>query len=138
MAIEIGSVVEGTITGVSNFGAFVDLGEGKVGLVHISQISHSYVKDINEFVKIGDKVKVKVVAQNQQGKYDLSIKQANPTTEDMKYLYKPKGKSTKDRPMPGTFEDKITQFLKQSEEKLLDLKKNITAKQSGGKKKKFT
>jgi S1 RNA binding domain protein len=135
-ALGVGSVVEGRVTGVTNFGAFVELPEKKVGLVHISQIANTYVKDINTFVKIGDMVKVKILGAAKEGKYDLSIKQAAPDySPEVRPAYTSR-KPAKDRPMPGTFEDKITQFLKDSEEKLLDWKRNLQVKQNGGRKKK--
>ncbi len=56
MSIEIGAIVEGTVTGITNFGAFVDLGESKVGLIHISEVADVYVKDINDFLKVQEKV----------------------------------------------------------------------------------
>ena len=51
MSIEVGAVVEGVVTGITNFGAFVDLGEGKIGLIHISEVSDVYVKDVKDFLK---------------------------------------------------------------------------------------
>lgn len=84
MAVEIGSKVTGKVTGITNFGAFVDLGSGQSGLVHISEISNQYVKDIHDVLKVGDTVTVKVVS-NQNGKIGLSIKQATepqPTAAD--------------------------------------------------------
>ncbi len=142
MPIETGNVLEGRVTGIANFGAFVELPEGAVGLVHISQISEKYVTNIDEHLKVGDTVKVKVLGINQKGKYDLSIKQA--TKQDFvstkPLLANPKGRGrgrAKEMRHPaGSFEDKITQFLKQSEEKLLDLKKSLQEKQNGSKKKK--
>ncbi len=126
-AIAIDSIVEGRVTGITKFGAFIDLGEGRVGLVHISQISHTYVTDINQHLKVGDMVKVRVVGTTKDGKYDLSIKQ----------LEKREVKRAEARRAPNSFEEKMTAFLKQSEEKLLDLKKNIQGKQEGKKPKKF-
>ncbi len=131
MTIEVGNIVEGKITGIANFGAFVELPEGAVGLVHISQVADEYVKDIKQFLNIGDTVKVKVLGKTKEGKYDLSIKQAATSPGQTK------GKRSRDLPPPGSFEDKITRFLKQSEEKLLDLKKNIQGKQEKKRKKKI-
>ncbi|MFC1560164.1 S1 RNA-binding domain-containing protein [Candidatus Margulisiibacteriota bacterium] len=134
MSVEVGGVAEGKVTGITKFGAFVDLGESKVGLIHISQVAHSYVKDVNEFLKVGDQIQVKVVGVTKDGKYDLSIKQLSPEVKpaDQKFS-RPKGEA---KPQ-NTFEDKITAFLKQSEEKLLDLKRNISDKQERPKKKKI-
>ena len=129
--MEIGSEVEGKVTGVAPFGAFVELSGGKVGLVHISQISETYVTDISKHLSVGDVIKVKVLGITKDGKYDLSIKQVG------KIEVKTRKKTVaKDRLIPGSFEDKVTQFLKQSEEKLVDLKRNILYKQEGKKRKK--
>ena len=61
LAIEVGSVVEGVVTGITNFGAFVELPEGKTGLIHISEVADVYVSDVHDFLKEHDKVKVKVL-----------------------------------------------------------------------------
>jgi S1 RNA binding domain protein len=134
MPIVIGSEVEGKVTGITNYGAFIDLGGGAVGLVHISQIADSFVTDIKQHLKVGDVVKVKVMAATRENKYDLSIKQVGKS--NLPVFYKKQASGPKEKPIPGSFEDKITQFLKSSEERLLDLKRNIEGKQSGGKKKK--
>ena len=76
MQLEIGSILEGKVTGVKNFGAFVDLGGGKSGMVHISEIASSYVNDIHEHVKEGQTVKVKIIGISEDGKISLSIKRA--------------------------------------------------------------
>ncbi|MBQ1622671.1 MAG: S1 RNA-binding domain-containing protein, partial [Selenomonas sp.] len=74
MAIEVGSVVEGIVTGITNFGAFVELPEKKVGLVHISEVADVYVKDVHDFLSENQKVKVKVLSIDDKGKIGLSIK----------------------------------------------------------------
>ena len=79
MALEVGAIIEGVVTGITNFGAFVSLPDGKTGLVHISEIADAYVKDINDYVKKNDTVKVKVLSVDPSGKIGLSIKQASPT-----------------------------------------------------------
>lgn len=75
---EIGEILEGKVTGITKFGAFVELPEGKTGMVHISEVSNSYVEDINQFLKEGDTVKVKVINITEEGKISLSIKKALP------------------------------------------------------------
>ena len=134
MPIEIGSEIEGKVTGIAKFGAFVELPESHVGLVHISQIADNYVKDISKHINVGDVVKVKVLGLAKQGKYDLSIKQVGKTM--WQAPPRRRSKEQKDKPAPGSFEDKITQFLKQSEDKLSDWKRNIESKQGGSKKRK--
>ncbi|KRN27870.1 hypothetical protein IV38_GL001709 [Lactobacillus selangorensis] len=75
MSIEVGEKVNGKVTGITNFGAFVDIGNHQTGLVHISQISDSYVKDIHDVLSVGDEVTVKVLSIK-DGKIGLSIRAA--------------------------------------------------------------
>ena len=79
MELEIGAIQEGKVTGITKFGAFVLLPGGKSGLVHISEIANAYVNDVNDYLKVGDAVKVKVLSVNEAGKINLSIKQAQPS-----------------------------------------------------------
>ena len=74
--LEVGAIVEGKVTGLTTFGAFVSLPDGKSGMVHISEVSNTYVKDIKEFLKEGQDVKVKVVGISPEGKISLSIRKA--------------------------------------------------------------
>src|SRR5699024_873466 len=76
MTNEVGSKVQGKVTGITNFGAFVELEKGKTGLVHISEVADTYVKDINEHLTVGDEIKVKVINVEDDGKIGLSIKKA--------------------------------------------------------------
>lgn len=82
MAIEVGTVLEGKVTGIMKFGAFVSLPEGKSGLVHISEVANAFVSDINEFLQVGQTVQVKVLAITPEGKINLSIKKALPQTNE--------------------------------------------------------
>jgi len=123
MTLEIGAIVEGVVTGVTNFGAFVTLPDGKTGLVHISEIADAYVKDINEYVKKNDRVRVKVLSVDSSGKIGLSIKQADPS-------YRPRS-SADFRRSKTSFEDKLARFLKESDERQADLKKNVDSKRGG-------
>ncbi|MDU7217181.1 MAG: S1 RNA-binding domain-containing protein, partial [Dialister sp.] len=75
MALEVGNIVEGKVTGLAKFGVFVELGDKKVGLVHISEVASEYVSDVNDYLKINDKVKVKILSVDDKGKIALSIKQ---------------------------------------------------------------
>jgi general stress protein 13 len=73
--IETGSILTGKVTGIQPYGAFVALNDNTQGLVHISEITHGYVKDINEYLKVGDEVKVKVLSIDEEaGKIGLSIR----------------------------------------------------------------
>lgn len=98
MQLEVGAVLEGKVTGILKFGAFVDLGNGKSGMVHISEVSNTFVNDINEVLKVGQVVKVKILTIADDGKISLSIKKAQPAPErpqkDFKKRegdFKPKG-----------------------------------------------
>jgi S1 RNA binding domain protein len=77
MAIEVGNKITGKVTGITKFGAFIDLGEGKNGLVHISEIAEGYVKDINDVLSVGDEVTVLVTSVADDGKIALSIRRLN-------------------------------------------------------------
>jgi len=135
LPIEIGSEVEGKISGIAKFGAFVELPEGAAGLIHVSQVANTFVDDIGKHLKVGDIVKVKVLGSAKPGKYDLSIKQVGQAAQA---AWQPKRRAPRDdksKPVAGTFEDKISKFLKQSEDKLVDWKRNLESKQGGGKKK---
>lgn len=119
--------MEGVITGITKFGAFVELPGGITGLVHISEIADEYVKDINEFFRKADQVKVKVLSVENNGKIGLSIRQAAEGFSNDKRI-------VKSRPVAvnkATFEDKMNRFLKESDERLLDLKRNTESKRGG-------
>ena len=77
MSIEVGNILPGKVTGITNFGAFVDLGNRKTGLVHISEVSNSYIKDIKDVLTVGDEVQVKVMEIAGDGKVSLSIRRAS-------------------------------------------------------------
>ena len=81
MSIEVGSKLQGKVTGITKFGAFVELPEGSTGLVHISEVADNYVKDINDHLKVGDQVEVKVINVGKDGKIGLSIKKAKDRPE---------------------------------------------------------
>lgn len=119
---EVGSVVEGTVSRIADYGAFVKLDGGETGLVHISEVDRNYVRDIREHVREGDKIKVKVVAVKEDGKIDLSIKQADPTWEEQSS----RGRSEKD----PEFEAKLKRFMRQSQERLADVRRQRDGKRS--------
>jgi S1 RNA binding domain protein len=171
MAIEVGSKLEGKVTGITHFGAFVELPEGGTGLVHISEIADNYVKDVNDHLKLEDKVLVKVINVDKDGKIGLSIKQTvdkppmpeRPARPERPAGFRPSGEGRReggggsDRPSGGggggggfnrggdrggrtfnkapvgkpTFEDKVSRFLKDSEERISSLKKNTEGKRGG-------
>ena len=76
--LEVGAIFEGKVTGITKFGAFVDLGNGKTGMVHISEVAPVFVKEIRDFVTEGQTVKVKIIGINEDGKISLSMKKADP------------------------------------------------------------
>ena len=78
MELEIGAILEGKVTGITKFGAFVSLPGGRSGLVHISEVAYSYVNDVNEFLSVGDSVKVKIISVDENNRINLSIKQTLP------------------------------------------------------------
>ncbi|WP_219834751.1 S1 domain-containing RNA-binding protein [Paenibacillus sp. R14(2021)] len=188
MAIEVGAKLEGKVTGITHFGAFVDLSGGVTGLVHISEIADNYVKDVKDHLKLEDVVTVKVINVDKDGKIGLSIKQAIDRPEGSA---PPQRERSGDRPggfnrpsggggggggfsrtgAPGgggdrgpsgggggfnrqgggggggrpfnkagggkpaygkpSFEDKVSRFLKDSEERMSSLKKNTESKRGG-------
>lgn len=137
MQIEIGSVYDGTVTGLTNFGAFVKLEDGTTGMVHISEVAAEFVSDISQHLSQGDAVKVKVIDINEKGKVSLSIKKALPEPEKPKQKprFQNKGsrgwKGMPEEPSgPMSFEDMMAKFKAQSDEKMSDLKKN-TDKRGG-------
>ncbi|MBQ6404049.1 MAG: S1 RNA-binding domain-containing protein, partial [Oscillospiraceae bacterium] len=79
--IEVGAILDGTVSSIAKFGAFVNLPERRSGLVHISEIASEYVADVNDFLQVGQAVKVKVLAVTPEGKINLSIKRAQPEPE---------------------------------------------------------
>ena len=156
MSLEVGAIVEGEVTGITNFGAFVQLPEGKVGLIHISEVSNVYVKDVHDFLKEHDKVKVKVLSVDDRGKIGLSITQLPPPPAPHPSPQRPQAgtcarrddngmrpqgdnrerrggmRPQSARPMaPVSFEDKLSKFLKDSDDRMLDLKRNTESKRGG-------
>ncbi len=120
MGLEVGAVCNGKITSITKYGAFVALGEGKSGMVHISEISHTYVNDINEHLKSGQEVKVKVIGIDENGRISLSIRKAEPRPErpQQSFLTRPAAKETAEL----SFEDKLKQFMQDSDSKISGIK----------------
>ncbi|WJY26717.1 MULTISPECIES: S1 domain-containing RNA-binding protein [Sporosarcina] len=133
MSIEVGSKLEGKVTGITNFGAFVELPTGVTGLVHISEVADNYVKDINDHLKVGDKVEVKVMNVGSDGKIGLSIRKAKPESERPQRPQRPsrprQGGRAPER--PENFEQKMAKFMKDSEERLTTLKRATESKRGG-------
>ncbi|SFB14144.1 S1 domain-containing RNA-binding protein [Clostridium frigidicarnis] len=133
MTLMAGNILEGTVVNITNFGAFVEL-EGKTGLVHISEVADTFVKDIREHLKEQDKVKVKVLSIDDNGKISLSIKQATPKRRSCKPA-DIDWTSEKGKKSSANFEDIMSRFLKDSEERMQDVKKNTDSRGRGAGKK---
>ena len=171
MAIEVGNVFEGRVTGVKPFGAFVALPEGRVGMVHISEVSNEYVQDINTVLHDGDTVKVQVIQVAPDGKIALSIKRLlprpartdrgprpggprsgapregghfdgsrgggrppreggrGPAREAAPRVWQPKAPARSDN---LSFEERMSRFKSQSEEKMADLDHETNNRRGGG------
>ena len=162
MELQVGSILEGKVTSITKFGAFVALEGGKSGLVHISEIANTFVNDVHEFLQEGQEVKVMVLSA-ENGKINLSIKKAQPPQERPAAPRAPRpGNGPAQRPNNGpaaprqgyqprpvnrapqsaaaaapvsaeqSFEDKLKQFLSSSEGKMADLNRSIDGKRGGG------
>lgn len=144
MSIEVGSKLQGKVTGITNFGAFVKLPDGSTGLVHISEIADTFVKDINEFLEMDQEVEVKVLNVEDDGKIGLSIRQAKPEEERQKEREqqrrsRPSGgggrnkRSNNRKPVDRqeNFEQKMARFMKDSEERLSSLRRATESKRGG-------
>ena len=141
MSIEIGSIQEGKVTGIMNFGAFVSLPGGKSGLVHISEIANTFVKDVHDHLQVGQTVKVKVLDINEQGKINLSIKRVaeeeNKAPEQKKdvpipSMTKPREPEIGEVAPPSkdqSFEEKLKKFMQASDSKNADKRRNTERKQ---------
>ena len=157
MSIEVGNILPGKVTGITNFGAFVDLGNRKTGLVHISEVSNSYIKDIKDVLTVGDEVQVKVMEISGDGKVSLSIRRASADSSEESVEEKTKFQKSAPRNQEGqgfkkpyaaksapSFEKKspsqakvndfdamMSSFLKDSEDRLTSLKRNTEGKRGG-------
>lgn len=157
MQVEVGTVLEGKVSGLAAFGAFVELPDGKTGLVHISEVSTEYVNDVKDHLKEGQTVKVKVIGTN-NGKISLSIKQL--MTEEAPQKNEKRGKKPFNRRQGGkkhepdfhkppeefdfgkrssdmSFDDMLQKFKQDSDEKFQDLKRSNDSKRSGGYKRSY-
>ena len=134
MEFGVGSVLEGKVTGITKFGAFVSLPEGKSGLVHISEIAYSYVNDVKDHLKEGQEVKVKVIGIDENGRINLSIKKAMDPPPRPAGQGRPMGRpggpprgGVRGQPPPAgpaSFEDRLKQFMAASDSKLSELRQS--------------
>ncbi len=140
MQIEVGAVLEGKVTGITKFGAFVELAPGKTGMVHISEVANTYVKEITDHISEGQTVKVKVLTIGEDGKISLSIKKATPPpTRAPRQPVQSAGRpgnfewqsSSARRSGGESFEDMMSRFKQASDEKMSDLKRSVDGKHGG-------
>lgn len=133
MEFGVGSILEGKVTGITKFGAFVALPEGKSGLVHISEIAYSYFNDVKDHLKEGQEVKVKVIGIDENGRINLSIKKAMDPPPRPAGQGRPSGRSGgfqggfRGKPAPAeptSFEDRLKQFMAASDSKLSELRQS--------------
>ncbi len=137
MQLQVGMVTEGKVTGITKFGAFVALPEGKSGLVHISEIANTFVSDVHDYVQVGQTVKVKVIGISEDGKINLSIKKAEEQPRPERRPARPQSAPSQPRqqynarqPVPrangptgdASFEDKLKQFMQESDSRMADNK----------------
>lgn len=129
--LEVGSIYEGKVTGITKFGAFVSLPGNKSGLVHISEIAYTYVNDVKDHLQEGQEVKVKVIGIDDSGRINLSIKKAQDPPPRPEGAPRQGSRDRGPRPVgftgpkkqaePTTFEDKLKQFMASSDSKLSEL-----------------
>ena len=135
MELAVGAIVDGKVTGITKFGAFVALPEGKSGLVHISEIAYSYVNEVSDHLHEGQEVKVKIIGIDQARRINLSIKQVEPPPQRAPRQggggRPPRQSGGPQRPMgfvhqapkePTDFEDRLKQFMQSSDSKLSELR----------------
>lgn len=121
-----GTILEGTVRSITGFGAFINLPEGKTGLVHISEVAASYVTDIRQHLSEGQSVRVKILNADDRGRLSLSIKQTAPaqpapreTAQERPARRSPRPQSFQPvRSEPESFEEKLKQFMADSNSKI--------------------
>lgn len=135
MELTVGGIYEGKVTGITKFGAFVNFEGGKSGLVHISEVSNSFVSDVSQHVKIGQLIKVKVLSIADDGKINLSIKRVEVQSEEAeavpikrpappvkhgKYNMAPAYPAASENTGHVDFEDKLKKFMQDSDSRIAD------------------
>lgn len=154
MQLEVGSILEGKVTGITKFGAFVELPGGKTGMVHISEVAPTFIKEIRDFVTENQTVKVKVLSIGEDGKISLSMKKALDPAQQQPQRREQRGGNgprAPRQPRPaavspgrpgnyewqsrrnegGSFEDMMSRFKQSSDEKMSDLKRAVESKRGG-------
>ena len=125
MQLEVGQIIEGKITGITKFGAFVSLPDGKSGLVHISEVANTYVNNVSDHVSDGDSVRVKIIGITPDGKINLSIKKALPEERppvrpqpQPRAPLPPRNAAPAQPPHEASFEDKLKQFMQDADNRI--------------------
>lgn len=135
MQLEVGAILEGKVTGITKFGAFVELPGGKTGMVHISEVAPTYVKEIRDYVTENQTVKVKILNIGEDGKISLSMKKAiEPSARPSRSVSpgRPGGFEWQpSRSESSSFEDMMSRFKAASDEKISDLKRSVDGKHGG-------
>ncbi|MGI6030429.1 MAG: S1 RNA-binding domain-containing protein [Eubacteriales bacterium] len=150
MEIQVGAVLEGKVTGITKFGAFVALPGGKSGMVHISEVAPTFVKEISDFVSVNQTVKVKVISIDPNGRIALSMKQLAEPQKREERTFRPRGSRPARTEAPSgskvpieidwsyskkteglSFEDKLNKFKQDSDERMLALRRTIDGKRGG-------
>jgi S1 RNA binding domain protein len=150
MQAEVGAILEGKVTGLTDFGAFIELENGSTGMVHISEVASAYVKNIREYLELNQQVKVKVLSIGENGRINLSIKKVEedagekqPRQPDRQRSPQKPGSNRRppanvwqgSKPQPSadqSFEDMMARFKQVSDEKITDLKRSSEMKHGGG------
>lgn len=130
MDFEVGAILEGKVTGITKFGAFVTFAPGKFGLVHISEIANTFVSDVSDHLSEGQDVTVKVIGVDNSGRMNLSIKAVTPAPSEApgsrpQYIKRPQLRThqkSSEPAAPATFEDKLKQFMQDSDSKMSGVK----------------
>jgi S1 RNA binding domain protein len=133
---QIGEILEGKVSGITKFGAFVALPDGKSGLVHISEVANAFVSDVSEHVQVGQTVKVKLLSVTPEGKINLSIKRALEEAPRPERSHAPSAPKTQARPAPAprpverteadgpsndmAFEERLKKFMQDSDSRMAD------------------
>ncbi len=143
MQFEEGAIVSGKVTGLTDFGAFLELEGGKTGMIHISEVASNYVKDIREHISVGQEVKAKIISVSPEGKISLSIRKLNDQPKEQQRPQRPQKPRSERRPAnvwngqkssapaageKQSFEDMMARFKQVSDEKMTDLKRASDSK----------
>ena len=136
MQIEVGAILEGKVTSITKYGAFVELPENKTGMVHISEVSTGFVKEITDYLQENQIVKVKVIEIDQNGRINLSIKRLLDQPQQSSRRAPARrgnvGWQPKQVVQPVTFEEMMSKFKADSDDKMSSLRRNVESKRGSG------